>query len=138
MLVDPIPKSLVARLPTEESTIAAGGLDGGVRLASMVDGSVMVSEVTMKTAGSSGAEAGATDVTLAFGAEGPVVPVEQTVPPKASEGVVGHARWCLQLQRRRTRWKRSSMLNLNPNLSKSSASTMTRWWLSRRRTPVGR
>ena len=86
-----MPESSVARQPTEESTVVAGGLGGGERLASTADGSVMVPEVTTETIGSSGVEAKAADVALLFRAEGPEVPAEQTVLPKASEGVVGHA-----------------------------------------------
>ena len=59
--VDPMPESLVARRPAEESTAATSGLGGGERLA---DGSTMV---LAKTAGSSGAEARAADVASTMG-----------------------------------------------------------------------
>ena len=85
MPVDPMPESLVARRPAEESTAATSGLGGGERLA---DGSTMV---LAKTAGSSGAEARAADAAPVFGEEGPAVLVEQTALPKASKGMVGHA-----------------------------------------------
>ena len=89
--VDPMLESPVARWPMEESTATANGLGGGERLASTADGSATVPEATMETAESSGAEAKAADATLAFGAEGPTVPEEQTGLPEATEGVVRHA-----------------------------------------------
>ena len=89
--MDPMSESLVAWWPTKESTVAASGLGGGERLTSTVDGSAMVLEVMTETIESSGVEAGATDAAPVFGAEGPMVPVEQTTLPKVSDSMVGHA-----------------------------------------------
>ena len=88
--MDPIPESPGARQPVEESTAPSAGLHDNERLALMADGSAAAPEATVGTAGSSGAEAGATDAASAFGAERPVVPEEQTALSGASEGMVEH------------------------------------------------
>ena len=89
--VDPIPESSGARWSTEESAAATSELGGGEKLASTADESATVPEVTMETAGSLGAEAGAADATPAFEAERPAMPEEQTALSEALEGMVGHA-----------------------------------------------
>ena len=94
----PIPHSPSARQPKERSTAASGGLGEDERVALTTDGSVAVPEATARAAGSSGAEAGATDVTPVFETEGPAVPKEQAALPKAMKGVVGHSIWPLSPQ----------------------------------------
>jgi len=88
--VDPILESLGARRSAEESTAATSKLSGGEKLASTADESAPVSKMTTETAGSSGAEAGATDAMSAFGAERPAVSEEQAALSEVSEGMVGH------------------------------------------------
>ena len=143
MSVAPVPESPGAWQSVEELTAIADGLGGGERLASMADGSATVPRAMVEAAGSSEEEAKVADAALEARVEKPVVLEEQTVLLKVSKDVVGHVvrpwspRWCLQLRRRRTRWKRSNVRNLDPKLSESSANAATRWWLLRRRTPPG-
>jgi len=91
MPVDPIPEPPGAQQPTEESTTPSAGLGSDERLASVVYGSAAVPEAMVGTARSSGAEAGVIGVALESEAEKPAMLEEQTVLPKAFEGVVGHA-----------------------------------------------
>ena len=84
----PIPESPSAWQSVEESAATANGLGGGERLASTADGLATVPGATAEAAGSSGAEAGVTDVVPRAGAEKPVVPEEQMVLPEASKGMV--------------------------------------------------
>ena len=55
--MDPIPESLGARQPVEESNAPSTGLGGDERLASTVDGSVAAPKAMAGTAGSLEAEA---------------------------------------------------------------------------------
>ena len=91
MLVAPVSKSPGARQPAEESTATADGLGGGERLVSTADGSAIVPGATVEATRSSGAKAGVVDTALESEAEKLMVSKQQTMPPEASEGVVGHA-----------------------------------------------
>ena len=66
--VDSTPESLGAQWFVEESTTTAGGVEGGERLATMVDDSVETLGATARAAESSEARAGAADVMPEFGA----------------------------------------------------------------------
>ena len=78
-------------------------------------------EATAKTAGSSTANVGDTGGTPESWAVKPVAPEEQTMPPRRrraySDPLSGHGApwWCLQSRRKRTRWKRLNMRNLDPS-----------------------
>ena len=87
----PVLESPGARQPAKESTAPASGLGSDEGLASVVYGSAAVPEAMVGTARSSGAEAGVIGVALESEAEKPAMLEEQTVLPKAFEGVVGHA-----------------------------------------------
>ena len=89
--MDPIPESLGAQQPAEESTGPSAGLGSDERLASTADGSAAAPGATVGTTGSSGAEAAVAGVTPESKAEKPVVLEEQTLLPEASEGVVEDA-----------------------------------------------
>ena len=82
-----------ARQPAEESTTAIGGLGDGERSASVEDGSATIPKATTGTAGPSGAEAGVANEAIESGSARPLAPEELTVPPKASQGMVGPAVW---------------------------------------------
>ena len=53
MLADPVPESLGARRPAEESTTTAGGLGSGEWLAPTVNGSATMAEATTEAIGAS-------------------------------------------------------------------------------------
>ena len=91
MLADPVPESLGARRPAEESTTTAGGLGSGERLAPMEDRSTTMPGETIEAAGALEADAGVANTTPESGAEKTMVPEELMVLPEASEGMVGHA-----------------------------------------------
>jgi len=91
MPTDPVPESLGARRPTEESIATVDELGGGERLASMVDDPTAVPGEMAGAVGSSKADAGVANAMPESGAEKSVEPEEQAACPKTSEGVVGHA-----------------------------------------------
>ena len=80
----PVPESLSARQPEEESTAAADGRGDDERVALTMDGSAVVPEATAGTAESSGVEAGVVGDALESRATKPVVLGEQAAPPEAS------------------------------------------------------
>ena len=140
----PMSRSPGARQPAEDSTTAAGGLGHGERSALVGNESATIPKATVVAAKPLGAEARIASEAPKSGSTEPMAPSELKAPPEASWGVVGpfvrpwSPRWCLEVQWKRSRWRRLSMLNLNPKLSESSASVAMRWWLSRRKTPPGR
>ena len=74
MTVDPIPKSLGARRPTEDSTAVADVLGGGEWLAPTADGSVAMPGAMAEAAGSSEVVARVADATPESTADMPVAP----------------------------------------------------------------
>ena len=126
--------SLGSRQPAEESNTVVGGHADGERSASTEDESVTIPEAMVGTVQPLGAEAGVAGDAPESGSMELVAPEELTVPPEASQGMVGPAvrpcspRWYLWLLRKRkTWWRRLFMLSLEPNPSESSASAVTRW-----------
>ena len=91
MLVAPASESPGARQPAVETTVAAGGLGGSERSASMEDGSETVPVNTAEAAGAVGAEPGVASNAPESRVEKPGVSEEQTALPEASEGMVGPA-----------------------------------------------
>ena len=90
MLAAPILESLGARQSVEELAAVADGLGGGERLASRVDGSMMVPRAMVEAVGSSRVEAGVTDAALEVEVEKPAVPEEQMALPETPKGMVRH------------------------------------------------
>ena len=66
----------------EESTTAAGGLEGGERLATMAGGSTETPGATVSGTESSKAKAGAADVMPESGAQRPAASEEKAAHPK--------------------------------------------------------
>jgi len=97
------------------------------------EGEKLIITLPIAAVGSSEADAGVADAAPESGAEEPVVPEEQAT-------LCGHRapRWCHQLWRKRTRWKRLSVRNHDLKPSESSASGAMKWWSWKRRTPLGR
>ena len=93
-------KPVVEATPAKESIAAAGGLGGSEQLAPAADESATIPKATVGTIRSLGAEARVADNALESGATKPVAAEEQTVPPKASQGVAEpivrprSPRWC--------------------------------------------
>ena len=73
LLADPVPESLGARWPAEESTAVADELGGGEQLALMVDEPPAVPGATAAATGSLEMEAGVADAAPESGAEKLVV-----------------------------------------------------------------
>jgi len=93
MPVDPVPESSGTRRPIEESTTTTDGLGGGEQLAPTVGEPAALPRATMGAIGSLEVDARVADTAPESRAKKPVVPKEQAVLPKASEGMVGHAVW---------------------------------------------
>ena len=112
-------------------------------MASTVDESAAVPGATTVAAKSLEADIGVADAVPKSIAEKPTVLEELMALLRHrgawSDTLSGHRapRWCLQLQLRRTRWKRLNVRNLDPRLSESSVDATMRWWSLRRRTPLG-
>ena len=84
---DSVPESPDARWFMEESTTAAGGVEGREQLATMVDESAAMPGATARAAGSSEAEARAADAMPESGAERPAILEEQGA---WSDALCGH------------------------------------------------
>ena len=91
MLVDSTQESLGAWWFMEESTTAAGGVEGGERLATTVGDLAETPGATVRMAESS--EVGATDVVSESEAQRPAASEEQSTCPEMPQGVVERSVW---------------------------------------------